>query len=145
MKKNHNIQNIEQISRYCYFAGLGIGFLSLISIILIFTHNIPIIDSLPVCTFYDVTGYYCPGCGGTRAVMAMLQGKIWTSIYYHPFVVYMTVYYILFEGSHTLDILTHGKIKGIRFCPMYFYVGIALIIIQWLIKNYLKFKFGFIL
>lgn len=33
------------------------------------------IFSLP-CIFLELTGYYCPGCGGTRACAALFQGKI---------------------------------------------------------------------
>lgn len=43
------------------------------------------------CMIHRMTGYYCPGCGGTRATYALLQGKIITSLYYHPIVVYGVV------------------------------------------------------
>lgn len=143
MKKDYGIHNIGQISRYCYFAGLGIGVLGIACIIVISVLDIPISQIIPTCTFYAATGYYCPGCGGTRAVIALLQGNLIASWHYHPFVIYMAIYYILYEISHTLDIITRGKVRGLRFCPPYFYVGIALIIIQWIIKNYLRFRYGF--
>lgn len=28
------------------------------------------------CPFLAVTGHYCPGCGGTRALLALLQGDV---------------------------------------------------------------------
>ena len=30
----------------------------------------------PICLFHELTGWNCPGCGGTRAVYALLHGKV---------------------------------------------------------------------
>ena len=42
----------------------------------------------PPCLFHLATGYYCPGCGGTRAITALLHGQILNSFLYHPVVLY---------------------------------------------------------
>ena len=135
MNQKYGIHNIERVSRYCYYAGLGAGVFGLVCMALISILGIPISQLIPPCVFYTTTGYYCPGCGGTRAVIALLHGRFLISLYYHPFVLYMTVYYMMYESSHTLDLIAHGKIKGMRLCPPYFYVGIALILVQWIGKN----------
>ncbi len=36
---------------------------------------------LPKCMFYHVTGLYCPGCGATRALSAMLHGDLKSSMH----------------------------------------------------------------
>ena len=40
------------------------------------------------CLFHLLTGLYCPGCGGTRAVRAMAAGNLRLSFQYHPLVLY---------------------------------------------------------
>ena len=40
------------------------------------------------CLFRVMTGLYCPGCGGTRAVQYLLQGRLLLSLRYHPLVLY---------------------------------------------------------
>lgn len=36
---------------------------------------------LPKCMFHQLTGLYCPGCGATRALSAMLRGDIRSSMH----------------------------------------------------------------
>ena len=36
---------------------------------------------LPRCMFHQMTGLYCPGCGATRALSAMLQGDVLASLH----------------------------------------------------------------
>lgn len=43
------------------------------------------------CLFHLLTGLYCPGCGGTRAVWYLLHGQILKSVQYHPLVLYMAL------------------------------------------------------
>ncbi len=44
-----------------------------------------------VCIFHSLTGLYCPGCGGTRAVRTLLQGDLRMSVQYHPLVLYTVI------------------------------------------------------
>lgn len=44
--------------------------------IFIFHNNI----SLPKCYVYELTGLYCPGCGCTRSVYALVHGDILLSL-----------------------------------------------------------------
>ena len=36
---------------------------------------------LPKCMFHQLTGLYCPGCGATRALSAMLHGDMKASLH----------------------------------------------------------------
>lgn len=96
--------------------------------------------SLP---FHKWTGYYCPGCGGTRAVKALLRGHIGQSFLYHPVVLYGAVLYAWFMISHTIEYLTKGRWHtGMRYTDKYLYVGLGMIVVQWVLKNVIKLVWG---
>lgn len=42
-------------------------------------------NHLPPCTFYQLTGFPCPGCGNTRSVLALLKGNFLLSLRYNIF------------------------------------------------------------
>ena len=41
--------------------------------------------SLLPCIFYSLTDLICPGCGMTRACIALVQGQFYAAWHYHPF------------------------------------------------------------
>ena len=65
------------------------------------------IFSLP-CIFWELTGYYCPGCGGTRACAALFRGEIVRSFLCHPVVVYTAVVFAWYMISHTIELPRPG-------------------------------------
>ncbi len=87
------------------------------------------------CRFLAVTGFYCPGCGCTRAVRAMLHGHFVLSVLYNPAVMYGTVIWLLYEGSHILELLHVPHIRGMKFRYGYIYAGIVILLANWIIKN----------
>jgi len=46
---------------------------------------------MPPCAFYKVTGLYCPGCGNTRSVLSLLEGRLWHSLRYNITPMLLTV------------------------------------------------------
>lgn len=42
------------------------------------------LSSLPLCPFHALTGFNCPGCGMTRALVAAWQGRLGDSFALHP-------------------------------------------------------------
>ncbi|WP_020468611.1 DUF2752 domain-containing protein [Zavarzinella formosa] len=48
----------------------------------------------PKCTFKEVTGYHCPGCGTARAIHSLCNGRILQAIVYNPFTVVAVCYLI---------------------------------------------------
>ncbi len=93
--------------------------------------------SLP-CLFRLFTGLYCPGCGGTRAVLALLSGNIRKSFFYHPFVPYMAAAAAV-EGVLWLAGRIFGKpVKGFEKRYRLWTVGALLVVLaNWIFKNYM--------
>lgn len=92
------------------------------------------------CSFRLVSGYYCPGCGGTHAVCALAAGDLITCAKEHAFVLYATFGILIFLLWNTFStvynkIAGSAKIPVMHFYTAYIYVGIAIIFIQWIIKN----------
>lgn len=92
------------------------------------------------CIFQVILGMYCPGCGGTRAVLAFLQGRILQSVWYHPLILYGVVFYLLFMVSQTA-VRVFPRCKGMRFRAWYLYGALVLTGMNFILKNVLKLCF----
>lgn len=97
---------------------------------------------LPPCIFNVVTGLYCPGCGGTRAVRALIHGHLLRAVWYHPFVVYGVAVYVIFMVSHTIRKFINHNVKGMKYRNVYIYIWLAILILNFIIRNILLIKFG---
>jgi hypothetical protein len=42
----------------------------------------------PICVFHELTGLECPGCGGSRALYAVLHGRILDALHCNALVVF---------------------------------------------------------
>ena len=77
-----------ELDRYFYMVGCFFiaAFFVIMGCVVLFGEQF--LDLVPHCFFHRITGYYCPGCGGTRATSALLHGHFLQSLYFHPFVGY---------------------------------------------------------
>ncbi len=114
------------------------------AIILYRLYNAILYPLLPFqgCVWDAFWGIYCPGCGGTRAVSALLKGKFLLSLWYHPAVLYSITIYVIFMVSQLLALISRGRIKGIRFRNRYLYLLLIIIVVNCLVRNYLRIKHG---
>lgn len=88
------------------------------------------------CIFHEWTGLYCPGCGGTRAVKALLRGEVLVSFFYHPLVLYCAVIAVWFAISYFLYWRTGNPKYRLFLDAKFIYAGVVIIIVNFLIKNY---------
>lgn len=94
------------------------------------------------CMFNVITGYYCPGCGGTRAFKALLGGHVIKSFIYNPTVLYGVGLYVWFMGSHVLEKLTRGKIKGLKYRHIYLWLILIILVVNFMVRNCLLLNYG---
>lgn len=60
------------------------------------------------CFFYQLTGWHCPGCGSTRAIVAALNGEFYQAFRYNPILPFWLIYMIGMGG-----IITKEYVMGI--------------------------------
>lgn len=97
------------------------------------------------CVFHEVTGLYCPGCGGTRAVKALLSGSLAGSLWYNPTVPLAVSAFILFMVTQALERCTGGRIKGIKYRNLYMWLLLAIMLVNCMVRNFLLIRYGIML
>lgn len=95
------------------------------------------------CMFNKITGLCCPGCGGTRALRALLQGNILRSLYDYPPFLFGVVVYVIFMIRCFL--YKHFGVKKSRDGAVvkYIYIFLAIMLIQWIVKIVAQICFGY--
>ena len=111
-----------------------IYFLITVLIIILYKYDPSIADNslYPSSLFRELTGFYCPGCGATRALHELLHGNIQSALTLNPLLVIFIPYFIyLFCNACLLNnkvvIKNHFNNKNI-----------AIIIIIFLIYGFLR-------
>ncbi len=132
--------NTDEIMYELGLVALGIG---LAAVLLYFITGFSVLGIKYPCIFNRVTHLCCPGCGGTRALRALLKGKILMSIYDYPPLIYAVIVYVVFMIKSTLfKFFGIGK-PGNGAVVKHLYVFIALILVQWIVKLVAQICFGY--
>ena len=119
-----------------YYCGIVLPLAGILFLALLRLLKIPLNHILLPCIFHKLTGLYCPGCGGTRAVVFLLHGDFLHSLVYHPFVPYAFVLCTWFMISQTIERLSKGRLRiGMHFREVFLWIALAIIIINFIVKN----------
>jgi len=76
---------------------------------------------MPTCPLHALTGLYCPGCGGTRAIQALLHGDPGRALAYNPLLPFMLALGLFLLADQVLL-----RLKGKRLIPLRHHGKLAL-------------------
>jgi hypothetical protein len=89
------------------------------------------------CSFHELTGLHCPGCGGQRAFYFLLHGDILRALRYNvlmmvilPFLLY--VYFLLIQ---VYMLKNKNYLKYFDFSGKLGYIFIAVLVIFFILRN----------
>lgn len=94
------------------------------------------------CVFFNLYGYYCPGCGGSRSLNALLNFNLIKSFIYYPAIPYAALLILDIDIRLLVSIIRgENKVSGFR---LYSFVGIPIIImLNFFVRNILL-RFGIV-
>ena len=107
--KNHKTDDINNINYKRIFIIVLIFMISISAVITAAYIFSELNIGIP-CPFYFLTGLYCPGCGGTRAVEALLNLDFIQALRYNSFI-FLAVPFILYY----LICLSWAFVRGERY------------------------------
>lgn len=91
---------------------------------------------LPPCPFNRITGLYCPGCGNSRSVRALLSGRIGLSLRYNVFPVLALLLFLLWTAERFLRLTDRPRRLLPRSPQVWIPVG-GLLLLYYILRNIL--------
>lgn len=90
------------------------------------------------CRFYRTFHLYCPACGGTRALGALLRGDLLSCAYYYPPLAYAAVLLPLYWVCQTWYRITRRPHRFMgRWDSRWVQLGLWLLLLNWVARNVL--------
>ncbi|MBQ8717911.1 MAG: DUF2752 domain-containing protein [Clostridia bacterium] len=95
-----------------------------------------------LCLLHDFVHLYCPGCGGTRAAVALLYGQIGHSLKCNPLTAYLAAGFLALDIRAAVGILRRQPFS-LRIPLWYFWVMLAIAVIHCIVRNVLMITVGY--
>lgn len=101
---------------------------------------------VPKCSFFSITGLYCPGCGMTRSFYAIVNGHFGEAFLYNPLWPFFALlmlgslymwFYFLLTGKNSFIPVNRFLSKH----PYYCLITAIIIILFWVLRNIPVFPF----
>ncbi len=115
-------------------------FLPIIAILLISARDyfISLTKNWSPCIFYSITHLYCPSCGNTRSLKALLHGDILSSLRYNIVPSLLLIFMLLAY----IELVTYSFSKHVRLLPRklsYYLVLLTILAIYLIFRNFIPY------
>ena len=88
------------------------------------------------CPIHELTGFYCPGCGITRLLFALIHGHIKEAFMYNQLVFIMLPFLLFYVVYSVYLYITDKKDNIISRIPKFVFVILLIIVLAWgVIRN----------
>ena len=94
---------------------------------------------LPECQFYKWTGLYCPGCGDTRAVIALMNGDILLSLRQNALIVVLILVLAALYIELLLKVVFEKRFKSPVFNLKFLWIFLILFAVYSVVRNFIPF------
>ncbi len=138
MKKERTEQ--ARFLRRCLFYHLGAGGGALLFLAL---ELLGAADFLFFCPTHTLLSLYCPLCGGTRAVLALLRGEVATALSLNPFFFFMLAVLFYYESFALLAIHRRRPALFRKSGVWPLWVTLAAALLFFLVRNLLLYTVGY--
>lgn len=97
----------------------------------------------PGCALHTLTGYYCPACGGQRALSALLHGNIILAMRNNLLFIIILPFFIKysFTGAQRL-ILNNKPFLNLKFSSFQLWFILGIILLFFLLRNINTYPFN---
>ena len=92
-------------------------------------------EYVPACPFYTQFGKYCPACGNTRSITALLHGDILGSLRYNITIIFLCLLGLAFYVEKITNVLGK-KIKLIPRGNVFLFASLAFFLMYFLLRNF---------
>lgn len=143
IKIKKQLNSRQQMLRSGWFITANIVIVCVIAMFIAYRfYHVKIVFGFAPCFFAEKLHMYCPGCGGTRAVLALLNFRIIRSILCQPMVAYgaglCTYYYI---GAIITIVKNNGK-TYCKFKDWTLWLLLIILVVFFIVRNVLLIFWG---
>lgn len=142
MKKKEKPISYEILKKDFIFVNVLCISIGLLTFLYMVIQRVGLIPEVP-CVFHDVFHMYCPGCGGTRALFALLHGNLLESIWCNPAILLGALLVLYYELG---VLLTLWRKNGKRYYSTSLLLPVlylVVVLIFSLVRNYVLLAYEF--